>query len=204
MRKRLKFENRLVVVAAVFTLGLLLPVFAAGQVETIDATARGTSTQMGAIKNIKIVISDYSTPEDKQMLVDAFKKGQSQGLYDALSKMKSVGQIQMPGTVGYGLAYISSETTPTGRTIRFITNRKIAFGEADRNTQSTAYDLTAGKIDIGTRIPRRAPAPCFRRRSSSSTKRAAAVGAAQESLEPDQHHRLEQGQREIAVSDSWL
>ena len=142
-------------------LGLLLPVFAVGQTETIDATARGTSTQMGAVRNIKLVITDFSTPEDKQALVDAFKKGQSQGLYDALSKMKPVGQIQMPGTVGFGLAYVSTETTPTGRTIRFITNRRIGFGEAARNTQSQAYDLTAGKIDIDDKEPKKSAGTLF-------------------------------------------
>jgi hypothetical protein len=161
MRKQLKFGSTFVTSLAILTLGLMLPVFAASQTETIDATARGTSTQMGTIRNIKIVITDYSTPEDKQALIDAFKKGQSQGLYDALSKMKPVGQIQMPGTVGYGLAYISSETTPTGRTIRFITNRKIAFGEAYANTQSQAYDLTAGKIDIDDKDPKKSAGTLF-------------------------------------------
>lgn len=161
MRKHLKFGNTAFASIAVFTLGLLLPVFAASQTETIDATARGTSTQMGSVRSIKIVITDFSTPEDKQMLVDAFKKGQNQGLYDALSKMKSVGQIQIPGTIGYGLAYISSETTPTGRTIRFITNRKIGFAEAARNTQSTAYDLTAGKIDLNDKEPKKSEGTLF-------------------------------------------
>ncbi len=161
MRKHSKFGSISLASVAIFTLGLLLPVFAAGQVETIDATARGTSTQMGAIRSVKIVISEFSTPEDKQMLVDAFKKGQSQGLYDALSKMKGVGQIQIPGTVGFALAYVSSETTPTGRTIRFITNRKIGFGEAYRNTQSTAYDLTAGKIDINDKEPKKSAGTLF-------------------------------------------
>jgi hypothetical protein len=161
MRKHLRFGNTAFLSIAVFTIGLLLPVFAAGQSETIDATARGTSTQMGAVRAIKIVISEFSTPEDKQALVAAFNKGQSQGLYDALSKMKSVGQIQMPGTVGYGLAYVSSETTPTGRTIRFITNRKIGFGEAARNTQSQAYDLTAGKIDINDKEPKKSAGTLF-------------------------------------------
>jgi hypothetical protein len=146
---------------AVLALGLILPLFASAQTETIDATARGTSTQMGAIHSVKIVINDFSTPEDKQMLVDAFKKGQSQGLYDALSKMKPVGQIQMPGTVGFGLAYVSSETTPTGRTIRFITNRRIGIGEAARNTQSQAYDLTAGKIDINDKEPKKSAGTLF-------------------------------------------
>jgi hypothetical protein len=148
MRKPSRFGTTSIASVAVFALALILPVFAAAQTETIDATARGTSTQMGAIGNVKLVISEFSTPEDKQTLVEAFKKGQSQGLYNALEKMKPVGQIQTPGTVGYSLAYVSQEKTATGRIIRFVTNRKIAFGEAYRNTPSQAYDLTAGKIEI--------------------------------------------------------
>jgi hypothetical protein len=161
MSRHIGFGNTRFAFVALLALALLLPVFAAAQVETIDATARGTSTQMGAVRNIKIVISEFSTPEDKAALVDAFNKGQSSGLYDALSKMKPVGQIQMPGTVGYGVAYISSETTPTGRTIRFITNRKIAFGEAARNTQSQAYDLTAGMIEINDKEPKKSAGKLF-------------------------------------------
>jgi len=63
------------------------------KVETIDSTAMGTSTQMGSIIGVKVTIYQYSTDEDRQLLVDAFKKGQNQGLVDALSKMKSVGRI---------------------------------------------------------------------------------------------------------------
>jgi hypothetical protein len=148
MQKHSRTARALAIMALALTVVMILPVLAAAQVETIDATARGTSTQMGAIQNIKLVIEQFSTPEDKQALIDAFKKGQSQGLADALEKMKPVGQIQTPGRVGYGLAYVSMTTTPTGRRIRFITNRKIAFGEAARNTQSQAYDLTAGEINL--------------------------------------------------------
>jgi hypothetical protein len=74
--------------------------------ETIDSTARGTSTQMGRMIGVKVTIYQYSTEEDRQLLVDAFKKGQNQGLVDALSKMKSVGRIAITGTVGYDLSYI--------------------------------------------------------------------------------------------------
>ena len=138
------------VLAMILTIAWTFPALASGQVETIDATARGTSTQMGRIISIKLIISKFSTPEDRQVLVDAFKKGQSQGLTDALSKMKSSGRIQIPGTVGYDLAYVVAVPTETGRKIRFVTNRKIAFREAARNTQSQAYDLTAGEIDINS------------------------------------------------------
>jgi hypothetical protein len=118
------------------------------KIETIDATAMGTSTQLGKTVSIKITIYNYSTEEDRAVLVDAFKKGQNQGLVDALEKMKSVGRIAITGTVGSDLAYIRLIRTPTGRKIRFATNRLIRFGEAYTNSRTIAYNLTAGEFDL--------------------------------------------------------
>jgi len=118
------------------------------KVETIDATATGTSTQLGQIVNVKVTIYEYSSEEDRQILIDAFKKGQNQGLVNALTKMRSVGRIAITGTLGYDLSYIRLIPTPTGRKIRFVTNRLLRFGEVYANTQTTAYNLTAGEFDI--------------------------------------------------------
>jgi hypothetical protein len=119
-----------------------------GKSATIDATAMGTSTQLGANVSIKVIINRFSTDEERQQLVAAFKQGQSEGLVKALEKMPSVGRIAITGTLGYQLAYIRLVRTPTGRRIRFATNRLIRFGEAYHNTQSKAFDLTAGEFDI--------------------------------------------------------
>jgi len=54
--------------------------------------------------NVKVTIYEYSTEEDRQILIEAFKKGQNQGLVNALTKMKSVGRIAITGTIGYDLA----------------------------------------------------------------------------------------------------
>jgi hypothetical protein len=116
--------------------------------ETIDAQAMGTSTQLGRNVGIKVIINRYSTQEDRQVLVDAFKRGQHQGLVKALQDMKPVGRIAITGTLGYDLAYIALIPSPTGRRIRFATNRLIRFGEAYANTQSQAFDLTAGEFDL--------------------------------------------------------
>jgi hypothetical protein len=116
--------------------------------ETIDATAFGTSTQLGRNFGVKIIIYQFSDPEDRDILVQAFAKGQNDGLVNALEKMKSVGRITIPGTLGYDLSYIREIVTPTGRTIRFITNRKIAFGESYWNTQTKSFNLTAGEINL--------------------------------------------------------
>jgi len=119
-----------------------------GKTETLDATAFGTSTQLGKNFGVKIIIYEFSSPEDRQVLVDAFQHGQNDGLVNALEKMKSVGRIQIPGTVGYDLSFIREILTPTGRTIRFVTNRKIAFGESYWNTQTKSFNLTAGEIQL--------------------------------------------------------
>jgi len=116
--------------------------------ETIDAMAMGTSTQLGRTVSVKATIYEYSTEEDRQILVEAFKKGQNQGLVNALTKMKAVGRIAITGTIGYDLSFIRLIPTPEGRKIRFITNRQLRFGEAYYNTQTTAYNLTAGEIEI--------------------------------------------------------
>ena len=118
------------------------------KVGTIDATAMGTSTQMGSIVNVKVIIKEFSTDEDRAILVEAFKKGQNQGLVNALTKMKAVGRIAITGTLGYDLSFIRLIPTPTGRKIRFVTNRVLRFGEVYADTQSTAYNLTAGEFDL--------------------------------------------------------
>jgi len=116
--------------------------------ETIDATAFGTSTQLGRTFGVKLIIHEFSSPEDRDILVQAFQKGQNDGLVNALEKMKSVGRIQIPGTLGYDVTYIREILTPTGRTIRFVTSRKIAFGEAYWDTLTKSFNLTAGEINI--------------------------------------------------------
>jgi hypothetical protein len=130
------------------TLLLAAAVPAISQTETIDAVAMGTSTQLGRTVSIKVTINRYSTPEDRQVLVDAFKMGQSVGLAKALEKMDAVGRIAITGTLGYDLAYVRVIPTPTGRRIRFATNRLIRFAEAYYNSQSKDFDLTFGEVTI--------------------------------------------------------
>jgi hypothetical protein len=122
--------------------------FSANKAETIEATAMGTSTQMGSEFSVTLDIYDYSTSADKQILIEAFQKGKDQGLVNALSKMKAAGHIEVTGTLGYDCSYIQMIPTPTGRKIRFVTNRLLRFGEVYWDTRSSAYNLTAGEFDL--------------------------------------------------------
>src|SRR5271155_4757710 len=116
--------------------------------ETIEASAMGTGTQMGSVIGVTLDIYEFSTPEDRQILVDAFNKGQNQGLVNALSKMRAVGHCSITGTLGYDVSYIRLMPTPTGRKIRFVTNRPLRFGEVWADSQSTAFNLTGGEFDL--------------------------------------------------------
>ncbi len=125
-----------------------IPGFSRDKYETIDATAWGTSTQLGRNIGVTLIIYEWSTPEDKAVLTEAFQKGSNQGLVNALEKMKAVGHVNITGTLGYDCSFIRLIPTPTGRKIRFVTNRQIKFGEAYFDTQSQAFNLTAGEIDL--------------------------------------------------------
>lgn len=149
--KNVLTEMYKVVVSTLLFIGLLTlgstPAFCQ-KAETIEATAMGTGTQLGQNVEVRLAISDYSTMEERQALVDAFAKGQSQGLVSALQKMRAVGRLSLTFTVGYDVAFIRMIPTPTGRKIRFITNRPIRFGEAWTDAQSMSFDLSGGEIDI--------------------------------------------------------
>jgi hypothetical protein len=116
--------------------------------ETIEATARGTETQMGKEFPVTLIIYDYSSPADKQILTQAFQNGKDQGLFNALSKMRAVGHIAVTGNLGYDVSYIQVTRTPNGRKIRFVTNRLLRLGEVERDSRTTSYNLTAGEFDI--------------------------------------------------------
>jgi hypothetical protein len=132
---------------ALLTAGMV-PTFPRDKYETIDASAFGTESQMGQVIGVTLNIYEFSTPADKQILVQAFGKGQNQGLVNALQKMRAVGHIEVTGTLGSDCAYIKMLPTPNGRKIVFLTNRQIRFAEAWEQSQSMSFNLTAGIIEI--------------------------------------------------------
>ena len=150
------FNSRIVIIASrcLVIAALVLAATTAGSArekyETIEAQAWGTGTQMGASIGVTLNIYEFSTPADRVTLVQAFEKGQNQGLVNALQKMKAVGHVEITGTLGYDCAYIKMTPTPTGRKIVFVTNRQIRFGEAFFDTQSQSFNLTAGVFELNT------------------------------------------------------
>ncbi len=116
--------------------------------ETYQATAMGQGTQFGRLYSVNIIIERYSTPEDQQILIQAFNENGNEGLVNALSKMSSKGRIAITGTLGYDINYVRSFPTATGRKIRIVADRPLRFGELWSQSRSTEYSLSVIELDI--------------------------------------------------------
>lgn len=116
--------------------------------EVYQAQAMGQSTQLGQTFNVTIHIEEYSTPEERQDLVDAFTKAGSEGLYNALDKMPAKGRIAMTGTLGYDIKFVRKLPTEEGYKLRVVTSRPINFGEAWYNGRSVDYNLSVLELDL--------------------------------------------------------
>jgi hypothetical protein len=116
--------------------------------EVYQAQAMGQLTQAGKNFNVTINIAEYSDSEERQVLVQAFQKAGSEGLYNALEKMPSKGRISMTGTLGYDISFVRKIPTDNGFKIRVLTNRPIQIGEAWVNGRTVDYNLSALEFDI--------------------------------------------------------
>ena len=84
-------------------------------------------------------------PEDSGRVLS---KGSERQFGQRTGKDEGSGPYHDAGTLGFDVSYIREIKTPTGRSIRFVTNRRIAFGESYWSTRSKSFNLTAGEIRI--------------------------------------------------------
>lgn len=116
---------------------------------TIQATGMGTSTQMGKIVNVNIHIEQYSTEEDRNALISAFKKSGQDGMVKVLEDMKAKGRIRFAsGGVGNDIKYIMELPSENGRRLRLVTDRTLAFAELYQGTRSRDYTVGAIEVEL--------------------------------------------------------
>ena len=128
----------------------LFPLLAGGTIVhaqermTIQATAMGTSTQMGKIFDVNIIIEQFSTPADRKALIDAFTRSGQDGLVSVLEDMKPKGRVRFAsGGVGNDVKYIIELPSENGRRLRLVTDRNLAFAELYQGTRSRDYSVGA-------------------------------------------------------------
>jgi hypothetical protein len=112
---------------------------------TIQATAMGTSTQMGKMYSVNIYIQQYSTEDERKTLINAFKQRGQDGLVGVLEDLKSKGRVRFAsGGVGNDVKYIMELPSEKGaRRLRLVTDRNLAFGELYNSTRSRDYSVGA-------------------------------------------------------------
>jgi len=116
---------------------------------TIQATAMGTSTQLGRIADVNIYIEAYSTPEDRNTLIEAFKRRGQDGLVDALQDMKPKGRVRFSsGGVGNDVKYIIELPSKNGRKLRLITDRWLSFRELYNSNRNVDYNVGAIELNL--------------------------------------------------------
>jgi hypothetical protein len=108
---------------------------------TVQATAMGTSTQMGKMFDVNIIIEQFSTPDDRKALIDAFTRSGQNGLVGVLEQVRFAS-----GGVGNDVKYIIELPSENGRRLRLVTDRNLAFGELYEGTRSRDYSV--GAIDL--------------------------------------------------------
>jgi hypothetical protein len=131
-------------VACLLTLGAAPGFSSSSNPESIQATY----AQDGNAISVTLVIYDYTTPSEMQILAQAFGEGQDRALVTALSETKAAGLCSLTGNLKFDVAFIQTVLTPTGRQITFITNRPLQSDEVSPNSETRSFDLMVGQFDL--------------------------------------------------------
>jgi len=114
---------------------------------------RATYAQAGNIIGVTLIVYNYTTSADLEVLSLAFQQGQDRQLAAALSKTKAAGHCSIAGDPNFDVAFIQMVATPTGREITFIANRPLQSDEVSsdpgsQSPDSPSFDLMVGQFEI--------------------------------------------------------
>ena len=141
---------------------------ASGQTPQLRLTAFAVNMSnigAGSTATVDITIDRWSTDDERQTLITTFTERGPEKLLDALQRLKRVGFIRLPNTVGYDLQFARERPLDEGgRQIIIATDRRIGFWEATNQPRSIDYPFTVielrlnrdgegeGKMSIATKI----------------------------------------------------
>jgi len=109
---------------------------------------RATFAKDGNVVGVTLIVYNYTTSADLQVLSLAFQEGQDRELATALSKTKAVGLCSITGDLRFDVAFIQMVVTPTGREITFIANRPLRSDEVNPTSDSESFDLMVGQFSV--------------------------------------------------------
>lgn len=119
----------------------------------------------GGANTVLITIDRWSTDEEREQLMTAFIEKGPDALLSQLQKMKRIGYMRLPNSLGYDLQFARKvESEDGGRRIIIATDRRIGFQEARNQPRTIDYPFTVteirldkngegqGKMSIATKI----------------------------------------------------
>jgi hypothetical protein len=120
-----------------------------GQPERFTANAVSLSPQYGTgQQTVEINVNRWSPPSDRETLIAALMKSPEE-LLKQLQKIRPVGTIRTPDSIGYDLHYAQQTPLPEGgRSIVIATDRPIGFWEAANRPRSIDYPFTVIQMNL--------------------------------------------------------
>ena len=109
---------------------------------------QSTYAKDGNVIGVTLIVYNYTTSADLELLSLAFQQGQDRQLAAALSKTKAAGHCSIAGDPIFDVAFIQMVVTPTGREITFIANRPLQSDEVSSDPDSQSFDLMVGQFEI--------------------------------------------------------
>jgi hypothetical protein len=100
------------------------------------------------VVHVTLIVYNYTTAADLQVLSLAFQRGHDRELAAVLSKTKAAGHCSITGDLSFDVAFIQMVVTPAGRQITFIANRPLQPDEVNPSSDSESFDLLIGQLDM--------------------------------------------------------
>lgn len=158
-------RKTLVVAALIATAATAWPAPPGREVFTAFAVDIGGSSRRSSASHVKITIDRWSTDDEQRKLVSVFKESGPDALLKELQKMKPLGRISTPDSLGYDLRYAAQSPLPTGgRRIIIATDRPLSYWESVNRPRSADYPFTfiemridangkgQGKMTVATKV----------------------------------------------------
>ena len=97
---------------------------------------------------LDVVIYEWTTPEERQALIQTFVEGGSEKLYEALFKEGEKGYVKLPNTLAYDMKYAWQFEHEGKRRIVLATDRPMGFLELTRALRTTDYNVSLVVLEL--------------------------------------------------------
>jgi hypothetical protein len=132
---------------------------------TAFAVTLGSSRRPTATSHVKITVDRWSTEDERRRLVSAFTESGDDALLKELRRLKPLGRISTPDSIGYDLRYAHQMPLASGgRRIIIATDRPMSYWEHVNQPRSVDYPFTfiemridakgegQGKMTVATKV----------------------------------------------------